>query len=51
MTPNMKGMLLSIGMLMGITSSRLVIYGPQNLKEKFASNGNINTLIIYPNRL
>ena len=39
MTSNMKSMLVTLGLLLGLTTSRLVIYGPQDLKEKFANNG------------
>ncbi len=40
MTNNMKGMLVTLGLFLGLSASRLIVYGPQTLKDKFAYNGN-----------
>ena len=45
MTNNMKGMLVTLGLFLGLSASRLIVYGPQTLKDKFAYNGNTPHLI------
>jgi hypothetical protein len=47
MTIKMKGMLVTLGILAGLSASRLIIYGPQTLKEKFSYTGKSLKLLTY----